>query len=61
MSIIKILQEHKNVAVVGLSANPERASHRVASYLARQGYHIIPVNPGEKEILGEVFSSCVGQ
>jgi predicted CoA-binding protein len=39
--------------VVGLSPNSERPSRKVAAYLKEQGYKIIPVNPEEKEILGE--------
>lgn len=48
-----ILSRYKTVAVVGLSSNPERPSHRVARYLKEQGYRIIPVNPRETEALGE--------
>jgi predicted CoA-binding protein len=50
----KILNFSRVVAVVGLSSKPERPSHRAASYLKKQGYKIIPVNPAEKEILGEL-------
>ncbi len=49
----KIFKENRSIAVVGLSSNPARASHSVARYLQSQGYQIIPVNPHEKEILGE--------
>ena len=49
----KILKQSHVVAVVGLSPNPERTSHRVASYLKEQGYKIVPVNPAAREILGE--------
>jgi predicted CoA-binding protein len=48
-----ILKESRVIAVVGLSANPEKASYRVAAYLKSCGYKIIPVNPGENDILGE--------
>lgn len=48
-----ILNNSRTVAVVGLSANPDRPSHAVAEYLKENGYTIIPVNPNEKEILGE--------
>ena len=49
----KILNEYRTVAVVGASLNPERPSHRVASYLSEHGYHVIPVNPQAKQILGK--------
>ena len=42
----------KTVAVVGMSPKPERPSHYVGMYLKEQGYVIIPVNPGHKEIAG---------
>ena len=50
----EILNSSRVVAVVGLSAKPDRPSHRVADYLKAQGYRIIPVNPAESEILGEL-------
>jgi predicted CoA-binding protein len=51
--LIKLLQESKTIAVVGLSSNPARASFGVSRFLQRQGYRIIPVNPAETEVLGE--------
>jgi predicted CoA-binding protein len=50
----KILSEYRSVAVVGLSPDPDRPSHKVASYLAQHGYEIIPVNPDAREILGKI-------
>jgi len=50
----EILNSSRVVAVVGLSAKPDRPSHRVSDYLKAQGYRIIPVNPAESEILGEL-------
>ncbi len=49
-----ILTEVKTIALVGLSAEPTRPSHRVFDYLQRHGYRMIGVNPGlaGKEILG---------
>ncbi len=49
----EILKTFRTVAVVGISPKSDRPSFRVASYLKGQGYKIIPVNPGAKEILGE--------
>lgn len=43
----------KNVAVVGLSDNPDKASFRVAKYLQDNGFKIIPVNPQVENVLGE--------
>ncbi|MEA2683847.1 MAG: uncharacterized protein QOK05_2175 [Chloroflexota bacterium] len=47
------LLEAKTVAVVGLSSNRARDSHRIAAYLQAHGYRIVPVNPNETEVLGE--------
>ena len=41
----------KNIAVVGMSKNPEKAAHYVPKYLAEKGYNIIPVNPSADKIL----------
>ncbi|MCL5056975.1 MAG: CoA-binding protein [Actinobacteria bacterium] len=51
--IRSILEKSKNIAVVGLSGNSERDSYRVAEYLIKQGYSVIPVNPSEDRILGQ--------
>lgn len=51
--ITELLRRSKTIAVVGLSSNPLRPSHEVASYLQSVGYRIIPVNPNESEVLGQ--------
>ena len=52
-TIATLLRDAKTIAVVGLSGNPQRPSYGVAQYLQRHGYHVIPVNPSEEEVLGE--------
>ena len=49
----RILQDTDVIAVVGLSPNPQRDSHRVARYMQSKRYRIIPVNPAAEEVLGE--------
>lgn len=48
-----LLKRVKNIAVVGLSPNPARPSHSIASALQRVGYKVIPVRPAVREVLGE--------
>lgn len=48
-----LLDRVKTIAVVGLSPQPARPSHRVAQALQRYGYRIVPVRPLVAEILGE--------
>ena len=49
----QILETCRTIAVVGISSNPERPSYRVAEYMQRQGYRIVPVNPRATVVLGE--------
>jgi len=49
----EILNNYKAIAVVGLSSEPQRPAYSIARYMKKQGYRIIPVNPGETEVLGE--------
>ncbi len=51
--IKKILSEARTIAVVGISLQEDRPSHRVASYLQSHGYRIVPVRPDGETILGE--------
>ena len=51
--IREALETAQTVAVVGCSPNPARASHAITRYLMAQGYRVIPVNPGHREILGQ--------
>ena len=53
MAIIdEMLRNAKNIAIVGMSDKPQRASHNIGRYLAEHGYRVFPVNPALKEVLG---------
>ena len=51
-AIHTLLTTAKTIAVVGLSPKESRPSNMVARYLLEEGYTVIPVNPGQEEILG---------
>ena len=48
-----LLERTKTVAVVGLSPNPDRPSHRIGKRLKEWGYRVVPVRPALDEVLGE--------
>jgi len=50
---MRLLQNCRTLAVVGLSSKMSRPSYGVAAYMQRRGYRIIPVNPHENAVLGE--------
>src|SRR5262252_3956697 len=50
---LRILERYRKIAMVGLSSNPFRPSHFAAIYLMSEGYEVVPVNPREKEVLGQ--------
>lgn len=52
-SLRRILKTTRVIAVVGLSASWHRPSHFAAKYMIEHGYTVIPVNPGQSEILGQ--------
>ena len=52
-AIEDLLSAGRVIAVVGLSADPDKASNMVARYLMEKGYKVIPVNPGQEAVLGE--------
>jgi uncharacterized protein len=58
-----ILTSVRSIAVVGWSPKPERASHSVAVFLARRGYRVIPVNPGQagQTVLGETVRASLAE
>jgi predicted CoA-binding protein len=50
--IDEMLRTAKTIAVLGMSDKPHRASHHIGSYMAENGYRVLPVNPALKEVLG---------
>ena len=50
----EILETYRVIAVVGLSSQTVRPSFGVSRYMQAHGYRIIPVNPNESEVLGEL-------
>lgn len=51
--VLDVLTTSKTIAVVGLSSRRARPSYGVSEYMQSAGYRIIPVNPNEREVLGE--------
>jgi hypothetical protein len=51
--IKEIFDSVKTIAILGLSPNESKDSHRVAKYLQSVGFKIVPVYPKEETILGE--------
>lgn len=49
----KLLREARVIAMVGASSTPDRPSHGIMQKLLGAGYRVIPVNPNEKEVLGQ--------
>ncbi|CAM2952762.1 CoA-binding protein [Helicobacter burdigaliensis] len=49
----EILQQSKIIAIYGLSNDSQKPSYKVAQYLIKVGYKIVPINPKGGEILGE--------
>jgi predicted CoA-binding protein len=59
----ELLRKARVIAVVGLSANPDRPSNQVAWYLHHQGYELYGVNPlcGQAEVFGVPMLASLGQ
>ena len=49
---MELMRDAKTIAVVGVSANPDRPSNEVAKYLIDAGFTVYLVNPMEAEIFG---------
>jgi len=56
-----ILRRKGTLAIVGLSADPQKASYFVASYFQKRGWKVIPVSPKPGLILGEATRQSLAQ
>src|SRR6187551_2106735 len=52
--IRQLLTDATTIAVVGASSDPSRPSHGIFAQLLAFGYRVVPVNPGETVVLGQV-------
>jgi len=51
--LTELLTNSSTIAMIGASANPEKASYGIMRKLQSVGYRVIPINPRETEALGE--------
>jgi predicted CoA-binding protein len=49
----ELLTRAHNIAVIGASSKPGKASHGIMRKLLSAGYSVIPINPNEREVLGQ--------
>ena len=49
----ELLSSARTIALVGASSDSRRPAHGVMQFLLRRGFHVIPVSPGETEVLGQ--------
>jgi predicted CoA-binding protein len=59
--LLGIYAQTKTIAVMGASGDPSKPAHRIPSYLQRQGYRIVPVNPHGGELFGEPVARSLAE
>jgi predicted CoA-binding protein len=59
--LLRIYAETKTIAVVGASGDPSKPAHTIPSYLQRQGYRIVPVNPHGGELFGQPVARSLAE
>ena len=60
-AIAQLLAQTNRIALVGVSAKPERPSYRVMQFLLDEGYEVLPVNPGlsGQRLLGQTVHASL--
>jgi len=59
--VVDVLRSARRIAVVGASSRTSRPSFGVFRYLVEQGYDCVPVNPGERDVLGVPAFRTIGE
>ena len=49
----ELLTNATTIAIVGASSNPDKESFGIMQKLLGAGYHVVPINPKETEVLGQ--------
>jgi redox-sensitive bicupin YhaK (pirin superfamily)/predicted CoA-binding protein len=57
----RILESATTIAMVGASSNPDKPSYGIMKQLLGAGYHVIPVNPKETEVLGQAAVASLAE
>lgn len=60
-AVAALFQRLHSMAVVGVSRDPSKVARRVPSYLAAQGYEVLPVNPHATRLLGRQASASLSE
>ncbi|MDH5422023.1 MAG: CoA-binding protein [Acidimicrobiia bacterium] len=56
-----LLEGARTIAVVGASANPDKAANHIPEVLLNAGYTMIPVHPTAQEILGQTAYASLAE
>src|SRR5207249_3027417 len=60
-SAVDRMLQARRIVVVGLSDDPARPSHGIASYLISHGFDVIPVNPTHEQVLGRTCYAKIAE
>lgn len=52
-TVVRMLDDSRTWAIVGLSGSPDRTAYRIARLLQARGKQIVPIHPSAPVVLGE--------